>query len=151
AVRALETPEAQRAAMHAGTRRLLLLTVPPPRLTGSGQLALATAPHRSLAAVLDDATTAAVDALIAQAGGPAWDEAAFARLRDHVAGDLPETTAQVVEQVAAILDAARDVQARLERLTAAPFQEARADVERQLHRLVRAGFVTATGVRRLPD
>ena len=157
AVRALETPEAQRAAMQAGTRRLLLLAVPSPvrhvqqRLGAHAQLALATAPHGSLAAVLDDATTAAVDALMAQAGGPAWDEAGFARLRDHVAGHLAETTERVVEQVVAILDAARDVQARLERLTAAPFQDARADVERQLRRLVHPAFITVTGVARLPD
>jgi ATP-dependent helicase HrpA len=156
-VRVLETPAAQRAAMHAGTRRLLLLTAPSParfvtgRLSNAAKLALSAAPHGSVAAVLDDAAAAAVDALIAEAGGPAWDDAAFARLRDHVAGSLAEATARVVDQVVAILGAAREVQALLEPLTAVPLQPARADVAEQLRRLVYPGFVTATGVGRLAD
>ncbi len=156
-VRVLETPGAQRAAMHAGTRRLLLLTAPSParyvtgRLGNAAKLTLSGAPHGSVAAVLDDATAAAVDALIASGGGPAWDEAAFARLRDHVAGNLAETSASVVDQVVAILGAAREVSALLEPLTAVPLQPARADVAEQVRRLVYPGFVTATGVDRLAD
>jgi ATP-dependent helicase HrpA len=63
-VRALESAAEQRAAMAAGTRRLLALTVPSPdrwvrsRLDTPGQLALAAAPHGSLGAVLQDATQA---------------------------------------------------------------------------------------------
>jgi ATP-dependent helicase HrpA len=156
-VQVLETAAAQRAAMHAGTRRLLLLTAPSParfvtdRLTNDAKLALSAAPHGSVAAVLDDAAAAAVDALVAEAGGPAWDEAAFARLRDHVAGNLAGATARVVDQVVAILTAVREVQALLEPLTAVPLQPARADVAEQLRRLVYPGFVTATGVGRLAD
>jgi ATP-dependent helicase HrpA len=156
-VRVLDTPEAARAAMLAGTRRLLLLTVPSPlrdvqrRLGPSAALALAAAPHGDVRAVLEDALAATVDALVSEAGGPAWDEEGFARLRAHVAGRLAGETLRVVEQVARILDAARDVQARLERLTAAPLQDARRDVERQLRRLVHPGFVAATGAGRLPD
>ncbi len=93
-VRVLETPEAQRRAMHAGTRKLIALDVPSPirhvqgRLGNAAQLALAGAPHASPRAVLEDATVAALEALMAEAGGPAWDEAGFARLRAHVAGNL---------------------------------------------------------------
>ena len=51
-----------------------------------------------------------------------------------------------------ILDAAREVERRLEPLAAsAALAPAREDVERQLRRLVRPGFVTATGVKRLAD
>ena len=156
-VRVLETPAAQQAAMHAGTRRLLLLTAPSParyvtdRLSNAAKLTLSAAPHGGVAAVLDDAAAAAVDTLIAEAGGPAWDEAAFARLRDHVAGHLVETAAGVVDQVVAILSAAHEVQALLEPLTAVPLQPARADVVEQVRRLVYPGFVTATGVGRLAD
>jgi ATP-dependent helicase HrpA len=157
AVRALETPAAQRAAMHAGTRRLLLLTVPSPlrrvqdRLDGAAQLALARAPHGSVRAVLEDALVAAVDALIAQAGGPAWDEAGFKRLRDHVAGRLADTTAEIVAEAVRILDAVREVERRLEAPSAPPLEDARRDVARQLGRLVYPGFVAATGAGRLPD
>jgi ATP-dependent helicase HrpA len=156
-VRVLDTPAAQRAAMLAGTRRLLLLTAPSPlrfvldRLPGRVQLALAGAPHGGVRAVLEDAMTAAIDGLVAQAGGPAWDEASFRRLRDHVAGNLADETTRVVEQMARILDAARDVQRRVEPLTAPAVAEARRDVEAQVRRLVPAGFATTAGVGRLAD
>jgi ATP-dependent helicase HrpA len=156
-VRVLETPAAQRTSMRAGTRRLLLLGVPSParfvldRLDNAARLALGSAPHGSTAAVLDDVTVAAVEALMAEAGGPAWDEAGFARLRDHVAGRLADTVLDVAGVVVRILDAAREVEARLEPLRAVPLQPARADVRAQLARLVRPGFVAATGLERLPD
>jgi ATP-dependent helicase HrpA len=121
------------------------------RLGNAARLALSSAPHGSVAAVLDDLTLAAVETLMAAAGGPAWDEAGFARLRDHVAGNLADTVADAVAVVVRILDAAREVEALLEPLRAVPLQPARADVRAQLKRLVRPGFVAATGLARLPD
>jgi len=145
-VRILETPEAQGAAMRAGTRRLLLATIPrpKPRLTSAQQLSLADAP----AATIDDAIAAAVDALVRE---PAWDADAFARLRAHVAGSLTATAERILATVAEILDAARAVRLRAEGLTAPPFRDARRDVELQVARLTRPGFVLATGAARLPD
>jgi ATP-dependent helicase HrpA len=121
------------------------------RLAKNAQLALAAAPHGSVRAVLEDAQTAAIDALVARAGGPAWDEASFRRLRDHVAGELADETTRIVGQTARILDASRDVRRRLEPLGAEAVAPARRDVEAQLGRLVGPGFVTATGVARLAD
>ena len=60
--------------------------------------------------MLEDATVAALDALTAEAGGPAWDADGFARLRAHVAGHLAERTAAAVADVVRILDAARAVE-----------------------------------------
>lgn len=157
AVRVLDTPAAQAAAMWAGTRRLLLLGTPSPlrfvqgQLGNAAQLSLASAPHGSPRAVLEDATVTAADALIGEAGGPAWDAAGFARLRDHVAGHLAERTAAVARQIVAILDAAREVHERLEPLRAVALQPARADVARQLDRLVHPGFAAVAGADRLPD
>src|SRR5829696_5311043 len=157
AVRVLETPAAQAAAMAAGTRRLLLLGVPAPirgvqaGLTNAQRLALAGAPHESVGAVLADAATAALDALVAEAGGPAWDAASFARLRTHVAGRLEAKTAEVVAAMARILDAAREVERRLDALSAPAFEPARRDVRTQLARLVFPGFAARTGAARLPD
>jgi ATP-dependent helicase HrpA len=156
-VRTFEAPQAQRQAMRAGTRRLLLLNIPSPqravrdRLGTTAQLALATAPHGSLAAVLDDATATAIDALVDAAGGPAWDAAGFARLRDQVARGLVDTTGQVVDAAVQILGAARDVQRRLDEMTAEPLQETRADVQRQLNELLPAGFLAHAGAARLGD
>jgi ATP-dependent helicase HrpA len=156
-VRAFDAPAQQAAAMWAGTRRLLMLTVPSParwvqgRLPTPDQLALSAAPHGSVRALIDDATVAAVDALMASGGGPAWDEAGFARLRDHVAGSLAETTLDVTRQVARLLGVWREVQRQVDELVAPQVQEPRLDVARQLGRLVYTGFVAGSGVPRLPD
>jgi ATP-dependent helicase HrpA len=156
-VRILDTPGAQAAAMRAGTRRLLALTVPSPvrfvqdRLPLHAQLALAGAPYPSPAAVLEDVAAAAIDALVDEAGGPAWDAASFARLRDHVAGELADRTAALAEGVVRVLDLAREVQGRLDGLRAAPLQDARRDVQAQLDALVRPGFVAEAGAARIAD
>jgi ATP-dependent helicase HrpA len=159
AVRAFETPASQAAAMRAGTRRLLQLTVPSPLravqrgLGSSATLTLAGAPHGGGAsAVLEDALVAALDALIASGGGPAWDEAGFAALRAHVAQRLPETTKAVVADVIAVLDAAAELRRRLDELPAdAALQPARLDLAAQLGGLVHPGFAAAAGTDRLPD
>jgi len=156
-VRVFDSPATQAGAMWAGTRRLLLLTSPTPlkwvqsRLRPAAQLTLAAAPHHNLAALVDDAAVAAVDALMTEAGGPAWDEAGFARLRDHVAGHLAERTEAVVADVVAVLDARRGADRALEETPLTTPQESRIDVATQLGRLVYPGFVAATGAARLPD
>ena len=157
-VRLLETPAEQAAGMWAGTRRLLRLTVRSPipwvvdRLDTPAKLALMASPHGNVGAALDDALLAALDALIAEAGGPAWDEAAFARLRQHVAGELAERTLAVAQALVVVLEARREVERRLDALpAAAPLQEIRMDVARQLGRLVHPGCAAAAGAARLPD
>jgi ATP-dependent helicase HrpA len=158
AVKVLDTPAQQWRAMHAGTRRLLLLSVPAAtvrqvqkQLGMADALALAAAPHGGAAAVLDDAMLAAVDALVAEAGGPAWDAAGFQRLRDHVAGNLFDRTLAIVRLVARILTLRGETMERIAQLSAAQFEPVRLDVARQLGRLVYPGFVAATGEARLPD
>jgi ATP-dependent helicase HrpA len=157
-VRVFETPAAQAAAMHAGTRRLLALTVPSPvravqRGLGRGaSLALAGAPHGGAGALLDDAVIAALDELIGAAGGPAWDVAGWAALRARVAGSLAEATARIVAQAVEILDAARDVRLALDALPRDDaLRPARLDVAAQVGGLVFPGFLAATGAARLPD
>jgi ATP-dependent helicase HrpA len=143
--------------MWAGTRRLLLLDVPSPakwvqgKLATTEQLALAAAPHGSVRAVIDDATVAAVDALMASGGGPAYDEAGWQRLRGHVAGSLAETTLAVCRDVGRLLGVWREIDRQLDTLIAPQLQEARLDIARQTGGLVFAGFVAATGAARLGD
>jgi ATP-dependent helicase HrpA len=111
-----------------------------------------TAPHGNVGAALDDALTAALDALIATGGGPAWDAAGFERLRTHVAGALADDTLATTRALVAVLAARREVERRLDALpTAAPLEEIRLDVARQLGRLVHAGCAAAAGARRLAD
>ena len=77
AVRVFGSETEQRHAMWAGTRRLLRLTLPSPakfvsgRLSNAEKLALSRNPHNSVLDLLDDAAGAAVDRLMADAGGPA--------------------------------------------------------------------------------
>jgi ATP-dependent helicase HrpA len=123
-VRVFDTPEAQKASMQAGTRRLLALTIPSPNrrvrdtLDIAAQYALESARHGGLNAVLEDAAAAAIEHLMNQAGGPAWDEEGFARLRGHVAGHLYEETLAVAGRAVRILEAERAVRERLARLNA---------------------------------
>ncbi len=157
-IRICETAGEQARTMARGTRRLLALTVPSPRHWVTGQLgpqltlALTAAPHGSVAAVIEDATSAALDALTASGGGPAWDALAFAALREHVRGELRPTTLDALVAFGQILDAARAVRERLDALPAnAVFGPAREDVARQLGRLVYPGMLTAAGLGRLGD
>jgi ATP-dependent helicase HrpA len=157
-VLAFETEAAQGTAMHAGTRRLLRLNLPSPAraaersLTGPETLTLAAAPHPSLAAVLEDATVAALDRLIASAGGPAWTESEFAALRDRVGAGLAAATAEVLRGIVAIVAARAEVHRRLAALPPDPgLEPARLDLATQLGSLVYPGFAAATGADRLPD
>jgi ATP-dependent helicase HrpA len=157
-IRICETAGEQAVTMARGTRRLLRLTVPSPSHWVAGQLgtpltlALTAAPHESVGAAINDATTAALDALIASGGGPAWDAAAFTALSEHVRGELRPTTLNALRALGRILDAARAVHEQLDALPAsAMFGPAREDVARQLGRLVYPGMLAATGLARLDD
>ncbi|WP_301328929.1 ATP-dependent RNA helicase HrpA [Goodfellowiella coeruleoviolacea] len=157
AVRMFETEHEQRRAMWPGTRRLLLLTVPSPikavvrQLGNEAKLALSHNPHGSVPELLDDCVAAAVDKLIADAGGPAWDEAGFTALQQRVRAGLPGTAAAVVDQVRRILAAARDADVKLADVARYALPASVADIKAQLAGLVHRGFVTATGWQRLPD
>ncbi len=152
-VRVVATKAEQAIHMHAGTRRLLLLTIPSPakavvkQLSSRQQLVLAGAPYGGGApAVLEDATACAVDALLAAAGGPVFEGAAFAALRERVAAGLVDQTVRVVRDAVAALEAASRVQGALDQLpVGGDLQEARDDINHQLGLLVHDGFLAATG------
>jgi ATP-dependent helicase HrpA len=138
--------------MWSGVRRLLLLSVPSPvkaiagRLSNASKLALTSNPHGGVVALLEDCVTAAVDALMVTGEAPVWDAAGFERLRDHVRSGLHETTERVVSQVEEVLTRWAALTPQLTGISAA-----QVDMREQLARLVRPGFVTATGLGRLPD
>jgi ATP-dependent helicase HrpA len=157
-VRICETSAEQATTMALGTRRLLLLTVPSPRQWVVGQLGgpltlgLTAAPHASLQAAIEDATNAALDAVVASHDGPAWDAQAFALLSEHARGEIRPTTLAALSALGQILEAARAVREQLAVLPAsAAFGPAREDVARQLGRLVYPGMLAATGIARLSD
>jgi ATP-dependent helicase HrpA len=143
--------------MWQGTRRLLLLNVPSPvkpllpRLTGRAKLTLSRYPYGRAADLFADCVACAADALLADAGGPAWDRAGFARLHEAVRAGLPDAVLDVVTSVERILAVVYDVDERLRALANPALAAALADARRQLSGLVYPGFVAATGRRRLPD
>ncbi|TDD36700.1 ATP-dependent RNA helicase HrpA [Actinomadura sp. KC06] len=156
-VRMYETEAEQARAMWLGTRRLILLNAPSPvkliqgRLTNQGKLALSHNPHGSVAALFDDCVTAAADRLIAEAGGPAWDEDGFRALYDRVRADLHDATAAIVALVERVLAEAHEVDRRVRGTTSLTLVPALTDVRGRLAALIHPGFVTATGWTRLPD
>jgi ATP-dependent helicase HrpA len=156
-VRLLASEEEQERAMWEGTRRLLVLAVPSPVaaiqrvLNNPTRLALAGSPEPTVVDRLEECVAAALDELMAAAGGPAWDEEGFAALVAAVRGDLVGRALEVVQVVAGILRRHAAVSARLDAITAPALLPARLDIRRHLARLVRRGFVTSTGTSRLPD
>jgi ATP-dependent helicase HrpA len=155
-IRLFETADAARAAMRGGTRRLILLGARSPvkdiaaRLSTAQKLALSHNPHGGVAAMFADCVNCAADGLIADAGGPAWDAAGFARLADHVRPRLHAATAEVVTWAEQILRAAHSVEVRLGELRSAVLAPAVADIRDQLNGLVYPGFLTVAGTARLP-
>ncbi|MFF4583056.1 ATP-dependent RNA helicase HrpA [Streptomyces sp. NPDC001389] len=157
-VRLFDTEAEQQQAMWLGTRRLILLNIPvnpakfaSEKLTNQQKLALSRNPHGSIQALFDDCATAATDRLIADHGGPAWDEAGFRRLFDAVRADLVDTTVRTVQQVQQVLAAWQACERRLKATGSLALMANVADVKAQLAALMPAGFVTLTGLKRLPD
>jgi ATP-dependent helicase HrpA len=155
-VRLYETAEAAARAMRAGTRRLVLLAVRSPandvakRLTTTQKLVLSNNPHGSVAALFADAVNCAADSLIAEAGGPAWDPAAFDRIVTHVRPRLHAATHDVVTWAEEILRGAHDARLRLDALNSPALAPAARDIRAQLDELIGPGFLTAAGASRLP-
>uniref|UniRef100_A0AAU2VQZ4 RNA helicase n=1 Tax=Streptomyces sp. NBC_00008 TaxID=2903610 RepID=A0AAU2VQZ4_9ACTN len=158
AVRLFDTEAEQQQAMWRGTRKLILLNIPvnpakfaSEKLTNQQKLALSRNPHGSIQALFDDCATAAADRLIAAHGGPAWDEASFRKLYDKVRADLVDLTVRTVGQVQQVLAAWQACERRLKATGSLVLINNVTDVREHLARLVPPGFVTATGLRRLPD
>ncbi|WP_175412119.1 ATP-dependent RNA helicase HrpA [Streptomyces sp. TRM64462] len=158
AVRLFDTEAEQTRAMWQGTRKLIMLNIPvnpakfaSDRLTNQQKLALSRNPHGSVQALFDDCATAAADRLIADHGGPAWDEESYRKLYDNVRTELVELTIRTVDQVQQILAAWQACERRLKATNSLALLNNVQDVKDQLARLVPAGFVTSTGLRRLPD
>ncbi|MFD5727273.1 ATP-dependent RNA helicase HrpA [Streptomyces sp. NBC_00523] len=158
AVRLFDTEAEQAQAMWRGTRKLILLNIPvnpakfaSDKLTNQQKLALSRNPHGSIQGLFDDCATAAADRLIAAHGGPAWDEASFRTLYDKVRADLVDLTVRTIGQVQQILAAWQACERRLKATNSLVLINNVTDVRDHLARLMPPGFVTATGLRRLPD
>ena len=157
AVRVFATEAEQARAMWAGTRRLLLLEVPTPvpvlskRLSNAVKLGLTRYPYTGVPDLLEDCVAAAVDTIVTDHGGPSFDDDGYARLREAVRAELPDTTAAVVVRVEKAVAAAHEVRTALAGRFAPALEPSIEDMRAQLFALIRPGFVTATGPSRLGD
>ncbi|MFD4999759.1 ATP-dependent RNA helicase HrpA [Streptomyces buecherae] len=158
AVRLFDTEAEQERAMWAGTRRLILLNLPSNpakfaqgKLDNGAKLALSRSPHGSVQALFDDCVAAATDRLIAARGGPAWDEESFRKLFDAVRADVTDVTMDTIRKVREVLAAWQACERRLKATTSVVLAPSLADIREQLAALIKPGFVTEHGVRRLPD
>ncbi|MGW1171347.1 ATP-dependent RNA helicase HrpA [Streptomyces sp. NPDC002550] len=157
-VRLFDTEDEQAEAMWKGTRRLILRNIPvnpakfaSEKLTNAQKLALSANPHGSVQALFDDCAMAAADKLIADFGGPAWDEESYRKLYDKVRAEIVDTTVRTVAQVQQVLAAWQACERRLKAVRSPALLANLTDVRRQLDALVKPGFVTWAGIRRLPD
>ena len=161
AVRVLASAAEAERAMRTGTRRLLLTSLGDPlaRLKGqveyvlpkADRLSLALSRYPSVNALLEDCLACAVDDLVVQHGGPAWDGEAYEALLAHVRAGLDEAGLDVVRTVARVLAQAGEVERAISSTSSLALLPMLTDVRAQLGELVPAGFVTRAGRRRLPD
>jgi ATP-dependent helicase HrpA len=157
-VRLFDTEAEQAEAMWKGTRRLIVRNIPvnpakfaSEKLTNAQKLALSANPHGSIQALFDDCAMAAADKLIGDFGGPAWDEESYRKLYERVRAEIVDTTVRAVGQVQQVLAAWQACERRLKSASSPALLANLADVRAQLDALVKPGFVTAAGIRRLPD
>ncbi|RVW03536.1 ATP-dependent RNA helicase HrpA [Rhodococcus spongiicola] len=153
AVRVLTTRAAQRAAMHDGTRDLLLRAVPTPAnsvtrgMSNGDRLALGQNPNGSFDALLADCRACAVDELIAENGGPVRDPVSFETLKATVRSQLTTRVARLLRLLLPALAAAHRLAVLLDQATG----EAADDVREQRESLLFPGFVTRLGSSRLEN
>ncbi|MFF8474921.1 ATP-dependent RNA helicase HrpA [Streptomyces sp. NPDC015414] len=157
-VRLFDTEAEQAEAMWKGTRRLILRNIPvnpakfaSDRLGNAQKLALSANPHGSVQALFDDCAMAAADKLIADFGGPVWDEESYRKLYDKVRAEIVDTTVRTVGQVQQVLAAWQACERRLKAVRSPALLANLTDVRKQLDALVKPGFVTWAGIRRLSD
>lgn len=148
ALRILDSATAQGAAMIWGQARLLSFVTPSPvtqlarGLSLHDKLLLSTAPYPDATAVIEDCWLAALDALVVQHGGPAWNENAFEALRESVRADAYDHTERAVRSVLEALRVLGQI--------SPSSGEAGEDVSVQLSWLIHPGFVRETGSAHLP-
>ncbi|GAK26950.1 ATP-dependent RNA helicase HrpA [Serratia liquefaciens] len=157
AIRLFDSEQEQQQAMWQGTRRLLLLNIPSPikylheKLPNKAKLGLYFNPYGRVLDLIDDCISCGIDKLIAEYGGPVWQEEDFARLQERVRAELNETVVGVAKQVEQILTAVFNINKRLKGRVDISLALALSDIKTQLGGLVYRGFVTNNGWKRLSD
>lgn len=153
-IRLASTSEVQRRDQRAAVRQLLLAQVKSPapyvqaNLTGTEKLALGSSPYLSTDRLFDDLMLAIIDAELGAATPATTDE--FEALRARVADGLVDRMFALSSQVARILTLARAADKAIREGASLAHMAALADARANLEQLVFDGFVSRTGLARLP-
>ena len=158
-VTVLESAGAAARSHRAGVLRLVRLAVPTPvravvEAAGddpAARLALARAPHGSVAELVDDVTVAVVADLAGADASGVRDAVALAALVDRVRADLVGAVVAAARTATRVVGAGAELGRRVEGPADLRVLAALSDVRAQLSALVGPGFVTAAGSARLPD
>ena len=157
AIRLFDSEREQQKMMWRGQRRLLLLNIPSPikylheKLPNKAKLGLYFNPYGKVLELIDDCIACGVDKLMADAGGPAWQQENFEQLRDKVRAELNDTVVTIASQVEQILTSVFNINKFLKGRVDMTLALALADIKTQLSGLVYRGFVTGNGYQRLGD
>ena len=157
AIKLFDSQHEQQKAMWRGQRRLLLLNIPSPvkylheKLPNKAKLGLYFNPYGKVLELIDDCITCGIDKLIAEHGGPSWQEAGYTRLHDIVRAELNDTVVEIAKLVEQILTSVFNINKRLKGRVDMSMALALSDIKAQMGGLVYRGFVTGNGWRRLAD
>ena len=153
-IRLMSTPEDRTAAHPAGVRRLLLLSIPTPiayvqeHLTTPEKLLLAQSPYRTTADLFADCMIACADLVLVDRDVVTRVE--FEEVRDALSATIVDSLFDTVGSVARIVAATRGVDRAIRDATNLALLAPLGDTRAQLDALVYAGFISATGAKRLP-
>ena len=136
--------------MHGGVRRLLLLTAAPGRSAIERLVPNRDRLHAT-SALIDDCIAAAVDEVMRHHGALPWTRAEFDDLRAAVRREAPGLAGGALTRAVAVERAAAEASALLAKLHADALRPSVDDANAHLGRLVRPGFVLASGIDRLDD
>ncbi|MGA0239482.1 MAG: DUF3418 domain-containing protein [Acidimicrobiales bacterium] len=156
-LRLFATPEEQADHMWFGNRRLLSLARPPlgrvlrPLLTDEVKHVIVQSPYDGPQAWFGDCVVAALDQLMVDAGGPAWDGTRHAELVALMHDVLPGHVRTVVRSTTELLRRSVELTRGVAALDNDVFAAAVIDITRQHEQLVYDGFITAIGFERLAD
>lgn len=156
-IKLFETEDEQHQAMWEGTRRLLLLNIPSPikylheKLPNKAKLGLYFNPFGNVLDLIDDCINCGIDKLIADKGGPVWDNNEFIQLQEFVRAELNNCVVDIAKQVEQILTTAHAINKRLKGRVDINMAFSLSDIKSQMSGLIYKNFVTQSGWQRLND
>lgn len=157
AIELFEQPVVAQQAMLEGLSRLVLLNIPSPlkylqeKLPNKAKLGMYFNPFGSITELLDDCIVAACQQLIEQHGDLARDEQAFIKTKDFVRAEISDCVLQAALTVEQILSLTHEINKKLKGKVSLNVIQSQGDIKQQLQALVHKGFITQTGLTRLPD